>query len=58
MEIKQKNLKDLLESFQNIYYRGGIESAEVEYHLSLIFNKNTTIINKILEKWEKERDQY
>lgn len=57
MEIKQKNLNELLESFKTIYYRGGVESAEIEYHLSLIFDKNSIIINKILEQWERERDQ-
>ena len=57
MKIKQKNLNDLLESFKIIYYRGGVESAEVEYHLSLIFDKNIIIINEILEKWESERDK-
>ena len=56
MEIKQKNLDQLLESFKTIYYRGGVASAEIEHHLMLLFNKNTTIINKILNKWEKERD--
>ena len=58
MKIKQKNLDQLLESFKTIYYRGGIDSAEIEFHLSLIFDNNILIINEILAQWEKERDQY
>ena len=58
MEIKDKNLYDLLDCLQKIYYRGGVESAEVEYILDLLFNKDYRSINEILGKWERERDQY
>lgn len=57
MKIKQKNFNDILETMEIIHNRGGVDSAEMEYILMLMFDNNTNIVNKILEKWENERDQ-
>ena len=54
MKLTKKQLDQLLETFQNIYNRGGAASAEIEYLLMILYNQNTFIINKILEKWNKE----
>ena len=43
-----------LETFQIIHNRGGVDSAEVEHLLMVMYNQNTYIVNKILEKWNKE----
>lgn len=54
MKIKDKNLKSILECMESIHSRGGVDSAEMEYILMLMFDNNTYIVNKILEKWSKE----
>ena len=54
MKIKDKNMKSLLETMESIHARGGVDSAEMEYMLMLIYDHNTHIVNKILEKWNKE----
>lgn len=54
MEIKDKNLYDILECMETIHARGGVDSAEMEYILMLMYDNNTYIVNKILEKWSKE----
>ena len=54
MKLTKKQLDQLLETFQNIYNRGGAASAEIEYLLMIMFNQNTYIVNKILEKWDEE----
>lgn len=57
MKLTNKQMDQILECFQSIHSRGGVDSAEVEYLLMILYKNNTYIINKILEKWEKERDQ-
>lgn len=54
MEIKRKNFEMILETMETIHARGGVDSAEMEYILMLIYDNNTYIVNKILEKWSKE----
>ena len=54
MKLTKKQLDQLLETFQTIHNRGGVDSAEVEYLLMIMYNQNTYIVNKILEKWNKE----
>ena len=54
MKIKDKNLKAILECMETIHDRGGVDSAEIEYMLMLMYDNNAYIVNKILEKWSKE----
>ena len=50
MKLTKKQLEQMLETFQIIHKRGGVDSAEVEYLLMIIYSQNTYIVNKILEK--------
>ena len=54
MKLTNKQINSILETFQIIHARGGVDSAEIEYLLMIMYNKNTYIVNKILEKWNKE----
>ena len=54
MKLTNKQLDQILETFQIMYLRGGVESAEIEYLLMIMYNQNTYIVNQILEKWNKE----
>ena len=54
MKLTNKQLDQILEAFQTMHARGGVDSAEVEYLLMIMYNQNTYIVNKILEKWNKE----
>ena len=54
MKLTKKQIDQIMETFQTIHARGGVDSAEVEYLLMIIYNNNTYIVNKILEKWNKE----
>ena len=54
MKLTKKQLDQILECFQTIHSRGGVDSAEIEYLLMILYKQNTYIVNKILEKWNKE----
>ena len=54
MKLTNKQIKSILETFQIIHNRGGVDSAEIEYLLMIMYNQNTNIVNQILEKWNKE----
>ena len=54
MKLTKKQIDQILETFQIIHNRGGVDSAEVEHLLMVMYNQNTYIVNKILEKWNKE----
>ena len=54
MKLTKKQLNQLLETFQIIHNRGGVDSAEIEYLLMIMYKQNTYIVNKILEKWNTE----
>ena len=54
MKLTNKQINQILETFQIIHNRGGVDSAEIEYLLMIIYNQKTHIVNKILEKWNKE----
>ena len=53
MKLTKKQLEQILETFQSIHNRGGVDSAEIEYLLMIMYKQNTYIVNKILEKWNK-----
>ena len=54
MKLTNKQLDQLLECLEVQHSRGGVDSAEAEYMLMILFKNNTNIVNKILEKWNKE----
>ena len=54
MKLTKKQIDQILETFQIIHNRGGVDSAEVEYLLMIMYNQNAYIVNQILEKWNKE----
>ena len=54
MKLTNKQMDQILETFQTIHARGGVDSAEIEYLLMIMYKNNTYIVNKILEKWNKE----
>lgn len=54
MKLTNKQLDQIMETFQIIHNRGGVDSAEIEYLLMIMFKNNTNIVNRILEKWSKE----
>ena len=55
MEIKDQQLFKLLDCLQKMYFRGNVESGEVEYILNILFNFDYRSLNEILGKWEKNR---
>lgn len=55
MKLTKKQLDQILECFQQQHLRGGVDSAEVE-HLLMIMFKNIDQVNQILEKWNQEED--
>ena len=54
LNITQKQYEDILECFGIMHERGGVVSAEIEYLLMILFNKDTDKVNQILDKWEFE----
>ena len=54
LNLTQKQYNDIIECFGVMHERGGVVSAEIEYLLMIIFNKDIDKVNAILEKWEFE----
>ena len=54
LNITQKQYDDIIECFGVMHERGGVVSAEIEYLLMILFNKDTDKVNEILNKWEFE----
>ena len=54
LNITQKQYDDIIECFGVIHERGGVVSAEIEYLLMILFNKDTDKVNQVLAKWEFE----
>ena len=54
MKLTKKQMDQILETFQIIHNRGGVDAAEVEYLLMIMYQQNTYIVNNILEKWNKK----
>ena len=54
LNLTQKQYDDIVECFGVMHERGGVVSAEIEYLLMIIFNKDTDKVNEILDKWEFE----
>ena len=54
LNLTQKQYDDIIECFGVMHERGGVVSAEIEYLLMIMFNKDADKVNAILEKWEFE----
>ena len=50
LNLTQKQYDDIIECFGVIHERGGVVSAEIEYLLMILFNKDTDKVNDILDK--------
>ena len=54
INLSEKQYADIIECFGVMHERGGVVSAEIEYLLMIIFNKDIDKVNSILDKWEFE----
>ena len=54
LNITQKQYNDMIECFGVMHERGGVVSAEIEYLLMILFNKDTDKVNQVLDKWSFE----
>ena len=54
LNLTQTQYDSIIECFGVMHERGGLVSAEIEYLLMIIFNKDTGKVNEILNKWEFE----
>ena len=54
LNLNQKQYDDIMDCFGVMHERGGVVSAEIEYLLMILFNKDTDKVNQVLEKWEFE----
>lgn len=58
LNLTQKQYDDIIECFGVMHERGGVVSAEVEYLLMIIFEKDTDKVNEILNKWAFEFNDF
>lgn len=58
INLTNEQMDQILECFGVMYERGGVISAEVEYLLMIIFNKDTDKVNEILNKWAFEFNDF
>ena len=54
LNLTQKQYDDIIECFGVMHERGGVVSAEIEYLLMIMFNKDTDELNAVLDKWAFE----
>ena len=54
LNITQQQYDDIIECFGVMHERGGVVSAEIEYLLMILFNKDTDKVNQVLDKWTFE----
>ena len=54
LNLTKTQYEDILDCFGVMHERGGVVSAEIEYLLMILFNKDTDKVNQILDKWEFE----
>ena len=50
LNLTQKQYDDIIECFGVMHERGGVVSAEIEYLLMILFNKDTDKVNQVLDK--------
>ena len=58
LNLNQKQYDDILECFGVMHERGGVVSAEIEYLLMILFNKDIDKVNEILNKWAFEFNDF
>ena len=58
LNLTQKQYDDIIECFGVMHERGGVVSAEIEYLLMILFNKDTDKVNEILNKWAFEFNDF
>lgn len=58
LKLNEKQYDDIIECFGVMHERGGVVSAEIEYLLMIMFNKDTDKVNQVLEKWEFELNDF
>ena len=54
LNLTKSQYEEILDCFGVMHERGGVVSAEIEYLLMILFNKDTDKVNQILDKWEFE----
>ena len=54
LNLTQTQYDDIIECFGVMHERGGVVSAEIEYLLMILFNKDTDKVNQVLDKWTFE----
>ena len=54
LNLTQEQYDDIIECFGVMHERGGLVSAEIEYLLMILFNKDSDKVNAILDKWAFE----
>ena len=54
LNLTQKQYNEIIECFGVMHERGGVVSAEIEYLLMILFNKDTDKVNAIGDKWTFE----
>ena len=57
INLNQTQWDSILECFGVMHERGGVVSAEIEYLLMIIFNKDTDKVNEILNTLEDSNDK-
>lgn len=58
LKLNEKQMDDILECFGAMHERGGVVSAEIEYLLMIMFNKDADKVNQVLEKWAFEFNDF
>ena len=54
LNLNQKQYDDIIECFGVMHERGGVVSAEIEYLLMILFNRDIDKVNQVLDKWAFE----
>ena len=54
LNITQTQYDNIIECFGVMHERGGVVSAEIEYLLMILFNKDIDKVNQVLDKWAFE----
>ena len=54
LNLNQNQYNNIIECIGVMKERGGVVSAEIEYLLMILFNKDTDKVNQVLDKWAFE----
>ena len=50
LNLNENQYNDIIECFGVMHERGGVVSAEIEYLLMILFNKDIDKVNAVLDK--------